>query len=269
MPITSLDAAIAGMRPPEVFSKVATPTLVAGRPHSLFYLAGVPGAAVAPTPGVAGTALTALAGQIPVPAPGGAGVDIHLARLQAQVTIPGTLILADRLWHNSGLVVTTTTAQTVNSVAFPPRCIHGTTEGHGVLIGMEVTGATGAGTPALSMSYTNQAGTAGRTAASIVPVVASGAIGAFYPMGLDVGDTGVRSVQTFQWNATMTSGSVSLVAYRELARLEITAGNTGFALDALTGGFPRVYNNSVPFLIFIPQSTTASVVGGHVIFSQG
>ena len=46
MPITTLDGVIAGMRPPATIVKAATPTMAAGRPHSLFYLAGMPGAAV-------------------------------------------------------------------------------------------------------------------------------------------------------------------------------------------------------------------------------
>ena len=39
MAITTLDGAIAGMQYPKDFSKAVTGTLVAGRLHSLFYLA--------------------------------------------------------------------------------------------------------------------------------------------------------------------------------------------------------------------------------------
>ncbi len=48
MAITTVDGALAGFRPAEKILKAVTGTLVAGRPHSLFYLAGIPGAAVAP-----------------------------------------------------------------------------------------------------------------------------------------------------------------------------------------------------------------------------
>ena len=61
MAITTLDGAIAGMQPPNSIVKVATPTLVVGRPHSMFYLAGMPGAAAAPASGLAGGALTTYA----------------------------------------------------------------------------------------------------------------------------------------------------------------------------------------------------------------
>lgn len=268
MPITSLDDLIASMLPPVSFVKSPTPGLTAGRPQSLFYLAGMPGAATAPTPGLEGEALTSYGGQLPFPAPV-TGKNIHLARMQAQANIAGTLILADRLWHNSGLSLTTTTAQTINSVAWPARDANGLSDGEQVLIGLEITTATGSGTPTLTMSYTNSDGTAGRTGTNIVATTNSSSVGAFYPIGLAPGDRGVRSIQTFTLSASWTSGAASLVAYREIARLELTAANTPSAIDALTGGFPRCYDGTVPFLIFVPNTTTASSVSGYVVFAQG
>lgn len=268
MPITTLDGVLAGARPPITFMKAVTPTLVAGRPQSLFYLAGMPGAAVAPTPGLAGAALTSYAGQLPFSNPV-SGQHSYLARLQGQATIAGTLILADRLWHNSGLDLTLTTAQTINSLAWPARDANGTSNGEQVLIGLEVTTATGSGTPTLTMTYTNQAGTTGRTATNVVATAATSPIGAFYPMGLQAGDTGVRSVQSFTLSATWTSGAASLVAYRELARLELTASNIPAAIDAVTSGFPRLFDNTVPFLIFVPAGTTGSNIAGQLVITQG
>lgn len=268
MPITTLDGALAGMQPPVSFAKAATPTLVAGRPHSLFYLAGMPGAAVAPTPGLAGAALTSYGGQLRFTNPS-SGQHSYLARFQAQATIAGTLILCDRLWHNSGLSLTSTTAQTINSVAWPARDALGTSNGEQVMIGLEVTTATGSGTPTLTMSYTAQDGTAGRTGTNIVATAATSPVGAFYPMGLAAGDRGVRSIQSFTLSATWTSGAASLVAYRELARLELTAANVPSAIDALTSGFPRLFDNTVPFLLFVPSTTTASSISGQMVITQG
>ena len=267
MAITTLDGVIAGMQYPRFFVKVATPALVAGRPHSLFYLAGAPGAAVAPTPGIAGVALTTYAGQIPFTNP--VSGNSYLARFRGQATIAGTLLLCDRLWHNSGLVVTTITAQTINSVAWPARSADGTINGENVLIGLEVSTILGAGAPVLSMSYTNQAGTAGKTGTGIITVVTLSAVGAFYMMGLAAGDTGVRSIQTFTISISMTSGVVHLVAYRILAGLELTAPQIPNAIDALTSGFPRLFDNTVPFLLFIPSTTTASSISGQAIWTQG
>lgn len=260
------EAILGGMQPPINLGKASTPTLVIGRPHSLFYLAGVGGAAAAPTPGLTGAALTSYSGQIPFSAITG-GLERHLARLQAQSSTSGTLILADRLWHNSGLSLTVATAQTINSVAWPARDNNATINGAGVLVGLEVTAATGAGTPSFSMGYTNPSDTAGKTASGLLAGVASSAIGAFYPLGTASGDNGVKSLQTFTLSATWTSGSASLVAYRELARLEINATAPG-AIDALTGGFPRFFDNTVPFLIFVPSATAATNLSGNLVFSD-
>lgn len=277
--ITTLDGALAGMQPPRFFAKAATPTLVAGRPHSLWYLGGSPGAGSMDAATSGGAALSSSSaqvnGQIPRFNPL-AGSNAYLGRLSGQASVAGTLLLCDRLWHGSALVsgaaisVTATTAQTLTNLpSWPARDNSGTANGDGVQIGVEVYAATGAGTPTITMGYTNQAGTAGKSATNLDAVVASSAIGAFYRMGLAAGDTGVRSVQSLTLSATMTSGNVGLVAYRVLASLELTGGNVPNAVDALTSGFPRIFDGAVPFLIFIPSATTASNVTGTYVETQG
>ena len=267
MAITTLDGALAGMKPPSYFSKAVTGTMVAGRPLSPFYLAGVPGAAAAPTPGLSGAALTSYAGQIPIPA---ASNNTHLARFSGVSSAQaGMLLLCDRLWHNSGFTITSTGAQTVNSVAWPARDANGSTNGVGVQLGVEISGATGSGTPIITVSYTDQDNNAGATGTNTVATVATSAAGTFYPIGLATGDTGVRSVQTLTLSATWTSGTMHLVAYRVLATLELGAAGLPNAIDALTSGMPRLYDTSVPFLIFIPQTTTTTQLSGSVVYTQG
>lgn len=265
MAITTLDGALAGMQPPEGFLKVGAAT-VAGRYYSPFYVAGRPGAATAPSPGLGGAALTTYAGQVPFTNP--VSGNSYLARFAGSCNVTGCLLLCDRLWHNSGITVTSTGSQTINSVAWPARDSTGTTNGGDILIGAEVSTVMGAGTPTWTMGYTNSAGTAGR---SIVTAAQSAtmAVGSFIPIQLAAGDTGVRSVQTWQQSATMTSGVYCLVAYRILARIELTLANTGYAIDALTGGFVRMYDNTVPFLLWLPSSTTAPTLAGQVIVTQG
>ncbi len=267
MAITTLDLALAGMKPPSYFSKAVTGTMVAGRPFSPFYLAGVPGAAAAPTPGLGGAALTSYSGQIPIPAASG---NTHLARFSGVSSAQaGMLLLCDRLWHNSGFTITSTGAQTINSAAWPARDMNGSTNGVGVILGVEISGATGAGTPTITVSYTNDANTSGKTGTNSVATVATSAAGTFYPIGLAAGDTGVRSVQTLTLSATWTSGTMHLVAYRVLATLELPAAGIPNAVDALTSGMPRCYDTTVPFLIFIPQTTTTTQLSGSAVFTQG
>ena len=267
MAITSVDTALAGMKPPEYFAKALSGTLVAGRPMNLNYLAGVPGAMAANAAGLTGAALTSYAGQIPIPAASG---NTHLARFSGVSSAQGgVLLLCDRLWHNSGLVVTTTTAQTVNSVAWPARDSNGTTNGEDVIIGLEIMTATGAGAATPSIVYTNSANAGTKTGTMQVTYAASSIAGTFYPFSLAAGDVGVRSIQSCTLGVSMTSGSIALVAYRVLASLELSAAGIPNAVDALTSGMPRLYDTSVPFLLYIPQTTTTTLTTGTVVYTQG
>lgn len=269
MAITTLDQVIASRKPPNYFSKAAFASASAGRPYSTFYQAGYPGAAAAPAPGLAGAALTTYNGQIPFPAAVG-GQSVYLDRFSGMASgSGGTLLLCDRLWHNSGLNMTIATAQTINSVAWPARDINASTNGVGVYLGLEVVTATGAGTPTLTANYTDSDGGAGITGTNIDTTAATSIAGSFYRIGLAAGDYGVRSLQTFTLSATWTSGSVSLVAYRVLAALEISAASVPNAIDAVTGSLPLAHDGTVPFVIWIPQTTTASSVSGIVTFAQG
>jgi hypothetical protein len=267
MAITTVDQALAGMSPTNIWAKALSGTLVAGRPHSGFYLAGTPGAAVAPTPGAAGAALTAYAGQIGIPA---ASNNTYISNANFVSSAQGGNVrLCDRLWHNSGIVVTTTGAQTINSVAWPARDRNGSTNGEGVYIGLEVSTATGAGASVISISYTNSAGVAGRTGTALDVYAATAAAGSFFRFSLQAGDVGVRSVQTYTSTVSMTSGVVHLVAYRPLADLPLVAGGVPTSIDAVTGGLPREYDTTVPWPLYIPQTTTTTLISGSVTHTQG
>lgn len=269
MAITSLDAAAAGARPAFFFAKAVTATLVAGRPASLWSLAGAPGAGSFDTTlngVVLSSSSTIPNGALPHynPASGNA----HLHRFTAGATIAGRVLLLDRLWHNGGYTITSTSAQNSTTPTWPSRCPTSgsddtpSTNGYDVLLAVEVSAATGAGTPTITIGYTNSAGTASRTATNIIATVASSAIGATYFIGLQAGDVGVRSVQSLTLSATWTSGTINLVAYRVLADLELAGAFVPNAVDFLTGGAPRLYDGVVPWLVFIPATTTATNVSG-------
>jgi hypothetical protein len=277
MAITTLDGVLAGFQPPSMWCKSATPTLTIGRPHSLWYLAGAPGAGLTPATTAGGVSLSSsssqVAGQLYHTDPGSGNA--YVGRFQAAAGIAGTLMLCDRLMQVGGtsggaaISVTTTTAQTINTGALPARDITGTANGAGVQWGLEIITATGAGAATPTISYTNSGATAGRAGAMIDTYGATSPIGSFYRFSMQAGDVGIKSVETLTLGVSMTSGSIALVAYRVLASLELTLANTPTAIDALTSGFPRLYNGVVPFLIFIPSATTASTIAGTYVETQG
>lgn len=268
MAITTLDGALAGMQYPRDIVKAVTGTMVAGRPHSLWYLAGSPGAGVASVAGITGEILTSpVSGQIPFTNP--VSGNSYLARFQAQATIAGTLLLCDRIWVNSGITITSTSEQTfTDSLQIPARDANGLTTGHGVMAGVEVSTATGAGTPTLTLKYLNTAGQT-KTATNTIATVASSIAGTFYPIGYAAGDVGIQKAVSLTLSTTWTSGTIHVVLYRVIARLELSYNMFPNAIDALTGGFPRIFNDSVLFPIFIPSTTTSSNINGHVIVTQG
>ena len=270
MALTTLDGVIAGARPPQFFAKAASPALVAGRPHSFWGIGGIPGAgAFDTTP--AGVALSStaapVAGQIwrANPASGEAIIG-YLKGIAGQA---GSLLVCDRLWHNGGLNATLLTAQTINSAAFPARDANSAINGKDIYIGLEVSAVAGAGAPIATLGYTEQGATAGRTATNLDAIVASSAAGAFHRFGVQPGDYGVRSIQSLTLSATMTSGTINLVAYRVLADLPLSGAFVPNALDALLAVAPRIPNGAVPFLLFIPSTTTATPLGGTYIEAQG
>ena len=163
----------------------------------------------------------------------------------------GSLVyLCDRLWHSGGYSSTTTTAQTVGSPTWPARDIAGSTNGDGVMIAFEIRVATGA-SPAntISISYTNQAGTSGRTGEIILPSTISASANNIFFFSLQAGDTGVRSVDSLTLGTSLVSGTWGLVAVRVLALMPVSRNKKAFKEDGFTLGLPQLWDGSVPFIL--------------------
>lgn len=260
MAITTLNGVITGLRPPYLSAKQSSAGVFNNSPTALtsFYAAGAPVAATAPTPGVAGAALTSYTGQIPFPNP--TSGNAYLARIESQNTEGNrSCLLIDRLWHNSGLNGTVITAQTVNSVAWPARDNNGSTNGEGVFIAVEFSAASGTGAPTVTMSYTNSSGTSGQSTTNVMTTFANTGAGRLYFMGLAAGDTGVRSIQSVTFSASWgASGGIHLVAYRPIALVNMASGvypgTTTAADDALSLALPRMWNDSVPQVLYLLNS---------------
>lgn len=272
MAITTLDGVIAGAQFPQFFFKSASGTVAAGRAFSYWYKSGIPGAATIPTGStMAGDPLTApVSGQIPYTNPTSPEAS-YLARLAAVSGAQGgTIILADRLWHNYGINMTSTSPQTVNSATWPARDLDQSTDGRGIFIGVEVLTATGAASPTITVSYTNSAGASGRIGTNVIATNGISAVpGTFYQIALEQDDQGVRSIQTITLSASWLSGTAQLVAYRPIAAIMAPAAGVSSALDALTGGMPLVFDNSVPYVMLLPATNTSTPLSGNVTFTHG
>lgn len=209
-----------------------------------------PGAGAACSAGVAGESCTAsMQGALGIPLLG-SGKVARISRLSVSPTgaiaVGASCLLIDRLWQNSGLVSSTTTAQTVNSATWPARDGNGSTNGDRVQIALESLGSQSlSANSTATISYTNQAGTSGRTGTISQNVSNSvGANGHFYPFRLEGTDTGVRSVQSITLNASLGAGkAIQLVAFRPLAMFPL--------LPPAQGVKPRVFDTlDFPFKIY-------------------
>lgn len=252
MAITTLAGVEAGLCAPNILGKQAVGSANSSSQWlTSFYGAGFPPAATAPTPGLSGAALTSYTGQIPFTNP--ASGNTYISRLfrsyqnEAASASQRTLMIVDRLWHNSGLDRTLTTAQTVNSVAWPARDINGSTNGEGVYLAIEISTTMGTGAPTITVSYTNSAGTSGRTGTSILTTRTSTPAGYWYPIGLQAGDLGVQSVQSVTFSVSWgAAGVLHLVAYRPVAMINAASAPANYSADdALTLAMPQLWNDSV------------------------
>lgn len=282
MAISTVAGVRNGLRPPIHFLKSGASAEAAGILHSTFYEGGNPLAAAANGNALAGAALTSYAGQLPFKNPSSGYTYLARARSNIITTTTNyrTLIICDRLWHNDTIAETTTTGQTINSVTWPARDRDGSTNGVGIMVGIEVsTATTNAGVITnTTMTYTNDAGTGSKTG-TIASFPATAVAGTFVPFALDAGDTGVRSIQTLTLGTSYGGGTIHLVAYRILAILNIAAPMAQVPVDmymnqvadhdAFATGFPRLYDDTVPFMLSLPNAATSIAQVGEIVYAQG
>jgi len=269
MAINSPDALIAGLKHPAPFCKVQRVSGVVGRPQSQWTSPGIPGAGANPAAAPAGVAITGdLAGRIDVREPG-VGLESRLTRFAVQSGFTGTVLLCDRIWHAAGFSPTLTTAQAVGSVAFPARDDDGSVDGRGYQAALEVTTAMGAGTPTVTLGYTNSDGVAWRSAANIDSAYTAAPVGYFHRLGFQSGDKGIRSIQSVQLSSTWTSGAFNLVVYRILAQLEVMAANSALSAGPAELGLPKLHPGVCPFLVFIPAAAGIGILQGQVGYAHG
>lgn len=264
--------------------KVGTATEAAGVRYCFNKDSGSPGAWVPGAPGLNGwwtdasTATNAAnpAGatqcgcwQLPNPASGG----YYLNQVGVAASTASMIEVFDLLWYNTGLVVTTTTAQTITmpGASIPARDANGTVNGECWMAGIYVTTATtnaGAVTNT-TMSYTNSEGTAGRTA-TIDSFPATAVIGTFVPFQLAAGDRGIRSIQSVTLGTSYVAGAISVLLYRTITCIPNPLANVGGIMNKLsddpTG--TRVYNGSALCVRYLPSATTATTISGCIRLSN-
>lgn len=245
---------------------------------------GIPSAWVPGTPGVNGAVLdcstaagATIAGAHYLQSP--ASGNLYLT----QVAISGSvaaeqLELVDALWYNTGLTVTTTTAQTFTTPTLPARDINGSTNGEGVSLALLTTTAnTNAGTIATTTaSYTDSEGNTGATAAFVAMVgwqaPATPVITTWMPFQLAAGDRGIRALTAassggITLGTSYGGGALSAVLYRSLLTLPNGLANSAQLVQLPSPGI-RLYPGTCIWMVIRGTASAASVSGSYTIVER-
>lgn len=245
-------------------------TSVAGRWHECLSGAGMGGSmTLTGTAGLGAALAASTVGALPQAQPTVSPGTKHLLTLKGStpqsLACPGDLLLTDLLYIYPACNITTPTVLS-NAAAKPTRL--GT--GAGVRISAIVTSALGAANTTVTFSYTNQAGTAGRTgtimasanslpAGALLTAGVAGQLGGPYAQ-LQAGDTGVRSIESYTVGSG-TTGAVSFVLHRPIATVPLVAANVPGERDFLFQ-FPQLEkiedDACLGFLVNIGGALTAS-----------
>ena len=253
------------------FMKTGTAAKAAGTWYCTSKDAGYPGAWAPGTPGINGRATdgTASADYGCIPITNASAGNNYLTALDMQASVNHTHDFFDCLWVNSGIVVTTTTAQAITTPTLPARDVNGTTYGEGCGIALLfVAAATNAAAISnATVSYTNSKGVSGRTArlttATGSAIPATPVIGTMIWFSLDAGDTGVRSIQSITLGTSLVTGTVSLMITRDICTIGTTIVNVAAAKTIGSPGI-KLYNGTCLLHNIVASATTATFMSGSL-----
>lgn len=268
MTISSLDGYIGAAKQRVSLQKTASRTAVAAQWFSVFDLAGSPGAGV-----LAGTSTTtgvvptdATAGTPTINAFGG-GATGYLSLVDFGSTVACRIAVYDVLWKGGAYAFNAATSGNTPT-SFLSRIPGGTaadTAGCTEIWVEQVTAGTG--NQAVNVTYTNQAGTTGKTT-GITGVGAALIVGRMFQLPLAAGDTGVSGV-TGVAGSTATVGTFNVLVMRPLwsGRCRLVNDGDTHALDKT--GMPVVYADSALFMTIAADSTATGVPEMIVEISNG
>ena len=260
---------------PVGFMKSGTASDAAGYWYCTSKDGGFPGAWAPGTPGLNGRVTDGTTstdnGCIPIKNPA-TGAN-YVTELQMAASVNHSHLLFDVLWVNSGIVITTTTAQTITTPTLPARDINGTTNGEGCMIAILCTAAVGLAAVAsnATVTYTNSSGTGSRTA-TLTGIVGSQApatpvIGTIIWFNLAAGDKGVQSIQSITLGTSWVSGTISLMICRDIATIGTTIPNVSAQKVIGTPGI-RLYNGSCLLHCVLTSATTATFFSGELTIAE-
>ena len=255
MAITTFDQLKASALQRIPMKRTASVTAVAAQPTTVWQAAGFPGAGTLAigntTTGVVPTDATVGYPTINAFAGGAKG---EISRLVFGNTVAGQVALFDTLWAGGAFPFNANQA-IAGAPSFAAR-VPGGTDFTGLLLHVEaVTAFTG--NPTFTITYANQAGTAGRSTGA----VASGAAlivgrGLFLP--LQSGDSGMQVISNIACSVA-TAGTFNVRVLRPLGEARGDVANWQVVQDWFSTGGPEVFADSALYPIVTPDSTATGL----------
>lgn len=252
MAIASLNDYIASAKQRVQWVKTTTRTTIAAAWFSLFDIAGAPGAGT-----LAGSSTAA--GVVPTDATAGCPAITfstgtgYLSKVEYGSSVAGRLAVFDMLFK-AGAYAFNAATSLASQPSYSSR-IPGA-DYSGLEIWIEcVTAFTG--NPSIAVTYTNQAGVAGRTTGTIATGIAP-TLGRMLQLPLQAGDTGVQKIESV--TATVaTVGTFNVLVMRPLWSGRVKIANDGDVHDMLRTGMPQVYTDSAIVVLICADSTSSGV----------
>lgn len=263
MAIASLDDWFGAVKQAIQYCKTATRVTVANVWFSVFDLAGNPGAGT-----LAGTSTAA--GVVPTDATAGCpliGFSTGLGYLSGVSyanTFAGRLMVADMLFKAGAYAYNSGTTSLSSQPAYSSRIPNagaGAGDWAGTQIWIEVsTTFTSATTWAVQVTYTNQAGTTGRTTVTTGSLTAANlTIGKMLQLALQPGDTGVQKIESvIVTTGAAASGAFNVLVLRQLWDGRVNVANGGDVHGFGVTGMPQLWTDSA---LIVAVNTDASSSG--------
>ena len=264
----ALNEYLAGAKQRIPFVKTATRTSVALIPFSIFDLAGQPGAGtLAGTSTANGVVPTDVTSGFPTINPFGVGNTGYLTKVEYNSSVLARLTLHDMLFKAGAYGFAAGTTTLSSQPSFSSRCpdyTGGVAWGVGNEIWIEVSTAFTTGTAwQVQITYTNQAGTTGRT--SIISAAQAAAAltqGKMFQIALASGDSGVQKIESVivtNGGTAMTAGAFNVLVLRRLWDNRVAIANGGTIDDILKTGAPIVYADSALCVVVSADSTSTGL----------
>ena len=265
MAVITEDNLIAAVKANLTLKKTGGRTTVANSPFSLWDVAGNPGAGT-----LAGTSTTA--GVVPTQATAGApaipqvsGASYALGAVDFGNTVACRMRLYDMLWKGGAYAFNAATSGNTPA-SYSSRVPNGTDFTNLEIWVEQVTAATG--NQAVSVTYTNEAGTTGRSTGA-VGIGAAPTVGRMWQLPLQAGDKGVQGI-TGVTGSVASAGTFNVLVLRPIG----WSGRVRSANDGNVHGIDKtlltpLYADSCLFMQLMADSTSAGVPDMEITVAIG